>query len=76
MILKVSSASTSLAKSTNQPGPTDGGHYVRIKHVPKGVSVGQVIVLFVNTAKKEAEKERRYVFAFSELCPSVSLFKR
>lgn len=54
------------------PGPAGGCYYVRIKGVPNGVSVAQVILLFNYTAKKVVEKGQKYEFQFSELCLTVS----
>lgn len=71
VILRVRPMAVSLAKSTATPGPSEGGYYVKITHVPEGVSPAQVILLFTHTARIAAEKGERYEFAFSELCPSV-----
>lgn len=76
MILRVSPAATSLASSNDRPGPTDKGYNVKITDIPEGVSRGQVILLFTETSKAIAEKEKRYTFSFSELCPSFSFFNR
>lgn len=72
MILKVSPSSTSLSNPTATPGPAEGCYYVKIKNVPEGVSVAQVILLFTHTARKVAEKDQRHEFDFTELCPSAS----
>lgn len=71
MILKVTPSAISLGNPTATPGPGDGCYYVNITDVPKGVSVAQVILLFTHTAKRHAEKNKRYEFHFSELCLSA-----
>ncbi len=51
------------------PGPFDGGHYIKITEVPRGVSNAQVVLLFTHTARAIAEKGQKYEFEFAELCP-------
>lgn len=75
MILKVSPFSISPGSPEDAPGPSGGSYYVKIAGVPKGVSVGQVILLYDQTARKIAEKHRRFEFEFAELCPTVMLFR-
>ena len=71
VVLRVSDASTGIAKPETKPGPCDGdeAYYVRLTNVPKGVSGAQVILLFEHTAKKLVKKKQRYEFELNELCP-------
>lgn len=71
MVLKVSNLySISLASSNRKPGPYNGGYFVKIHNVPKGVSSAQVILLFSHTMKPLVAKMQKYEFDFQELCPS------
>lgn len=68
LILRVKRTGIGLANSKAKPGPAaGGGYYVEITDVPAGVSLAQVVILFIHTAAKRVEKEGRYEFSFSEL---------
>ena len=69
LIIRFSKITTSIMSDPDiKPGPSDGCCFVRITDIPKGVSIGQVILLFEHTAKKAVERGK-YEFRFSELCP-------
>ncbi len=68
MILKVKRGSITAGSPQATLGPTDdGGYYVRVENVPEGVSLLQVIILFMHTVKPRTMQQGRYVFDFTEL---------
>lgn len=57
LIIRISKITTSIMSDPDiKPGPSDGCCFVRITDIPKGVSIGQVILLFEHTAKKAVER--------------------